>query len=175
MPPLHPILVHFPIALFTVAFFADVIGRRQDCAEARALGLWCLVVAVVGAAGAVAAGFLDMYRADLAEATHRFVHLHRDLGLVLLGALVLLLGWRLRIRRRPSPSDRASGPYLIAASLVFALVVFQGWFGGEMVYGLGAGVAAAGQGVVSPEEGQQGLAPFIPWTERALEHHHHEP
>jgi uncharacterized membrane protein len=81
MPPIHPILVHFPVSLVTVALGADVIGQLRPSAEARALGFWCLVVAVLGAAGAVAAGHLDMYRADLAEATHRFVHLHRNIGL----------------------------------------------------------------------------------------------
>jgi uncharacterized membrane protein len=36
--------------------------------------------------------------------------------------------------------------YLIVAWIVVALVLFQGWFGGEMVYGHGAGVAPAEQG-----------------------------
>ena len=84
MPPIHPILVHFPVSLVTVSLGADVVGRLRPSAETRALGFWCLVVAVVGAAGTVAAGFVDMYRADLDEATHLFVHLHRDIGLLLL-------------------------------------------------------------------------------------------
>jgi uncharacterized membrane protein len=175
MPPLHPILVHFPLALFTVALGADVIGRVRPTAEASALGFWCLVVAVLGAAGAVAAGFLDMYRADLAEATHRFVHLHRDSGLVLFAALVLLAVWRWWIWRRTAPSGGVGWPYLLSAGAVFALVLFQGWFGGELVYGLGAGVSAAGQGVVSPEEGQMGLAPLSVFTEEVHGHHGHHP
>jgi len=47
---------------------------------------------------------------------------------------------------------------LIAAFLVFALTMFQGWFGGEMVYTQGAGVAAAGQGTESKQEAQPRLA-----------------
>jgi uncharacterized membrane protein len=99
MPPIHPILVHFPVSLVTVSLGADVIGRLRPSAETRALGFWCLVVAVVGAAGTVAVGFVDMYRADLEDATHLFVHLHRDVGLLLLAALALLAVWRWRIRR----------------------------------------------------------------------------
>jgi hypothetical protein len=53
------------------------------------------------------------------------------------------------------------------------LLAFQGWFGGQLVYGLGAGVSAAGQGVVSPEEGQKGLAPFSVFIEEAQEHQGH--
>ena len=36
--------------------------------------------------------------------------------------------------------------------------MFQGWFGGEMVYSHGAGVAAAGQGTESARQAQQRLA-----------------
>jgi uncharacterized membrane protein len=172
MPPIHPILVHFPVSLVTVALGADVIGQLRPSTEARALGFWCLVVAVLGAAGAVAAGHLDMYRADLAEATHRFVHLHRNIGLVLLAALVLLAVWRWRIWRSTA-ADSVGWPYLLCATAVFTVVLFQGWFGGELVYGHGLGVAAAGQGVESPEEGQMGLAPFARFTEAAPDHHGH--
>jgi uncharacterized membrane protein len=172
MLPIHPIVVHFPIALFTVSVVADLLGRVRPSAETSTLGFWCLVLAAFGAAGAAAAGVIDMYRADLAAATHGFVHLHRDIGYVLLGAMVLLAAWRWRIRRRPVALNRISGWYLFSASAVFALLVFQGWFGGELVYGLGAGVSAAGQGVVSPEQGQMGLAPFARFTEAAQGHRH---
>ena len=174
MSPIHPALVHFPIALFTVSLAADAIGRLRASATASMLGFWCLALAVVGALGAVAGGHADMVRADLADATHRFVHLHRDIGLALLAALLLLAVWRWRVWRRRPPTDRVGWPYLLCGVAVFALLVFQGWFGGQLVYGLGAGVSAAGQGVVSPEEGQTGLAPFWMFTEGVHEHEHHE-
>ena len=173
MLPIHPIIVHFPVALFTVSLAADLFGRGRPSTEAGTLGFWCLILAVAGAVAAVTAGVIDMYRADLASATHRFVHLHRDVGFVLVGALVLLAAWRWSIRRRPAPLNRPSFGYLISAGLVFVLLAFQGWFGGELVYGHGAGVAAAGQGVVSPEEGQMRLAPFARFTEAAHGHHEH--
>lgn len=173
MSPLHPVLVHFPIALFTVSLAADLLGRLRASVTARTLGFWCLVLAALGAAGAAGAGIWDMVRADLAAATHRFVHLHRDIGFVLLGGLALLAVWRWWVWRRQPPADRVGWLYLISAVAVFALLVFQGWFGGQLVYGLGAGVSAAGQGVVSPEEGQMGLAPFSVFTEETHEHHGH--
>lgn len=173
LPPLHPALVHFPVALFTVSLAADAIGRFRASVVANTLGYWCVILAVLGAAAAVAAGIWDMNRADLAEATHRFVHLHRDIGLALIAMLSLLAIWRWRIWRRSTPENRAGWPYLASAALVFALLAFQGWFGGHLVYGLGAGVSAAGQGVVTPEEGQMGLAPFSRFTEAAPNHRNH--
>lgn len=173
MSPLHPVLVHFPIALFTVSLAADLIGRLRVSATANTLGFWCLVLAMLGGAGAVAAGVWDMLRADLAEATHGFVHLHRDIGFVLLGGLALLAVWRWWVWRLRPAANRVGWPYLLAAGAVFGLLIFQGWFGGQLVYGLGAGVSAAGQGVVSPEEGQTGLAPFSAFTEEVTGHHGH--
>ena len=171
MPPVHPIFVHFPLALLTVSLGADLVGRWRPNADAVAVGFWCLILAAIGAAGAAATGFIDMNRADLAEMTHRFVHMHRTSGLVLLTALVLLALWRWRIRRRPVGG--VGLPYLGAAGAVFALALFQGWFGGELVYGWGAGVSAAGQGVMSPEKGLRRLAPFSALTEEAHDHHEH--
>jgi hypothetical protein len=39
----------------------------------------------------------------------------------------------------------------VGAFLVLAVTLFQGWYGGEMVYAYGAGVAPAGQGTESVE------------------------
>ncbi|MBK8174882.1 MAG: DUF2231 domain-containing protein [Rhodospirillales bacterium] len=173
MLPVHPILVHFPIALLTVSLAADALASVRVSTEARALGFWCLVLAAVGAAGAVMTGLVDMHRADLAMATHGYVHLHRDIGWVLLAVILLLAVWRLRIRRRSGPGGRVGRAYLASAAAAFTLLVFQGWFGGELVYGHGAGVAAASQGVVSPEQGQKGLAPFSRFTGHADPHGGH--
>jgi hypothetical protein len=38
---------------------------------------------------------------------------------------------------------------------VMGLVLFQGWYGGEMVYSQGAGVAATGKGTEPPSNGKQ--------------------
>lgn len=56
---------------------------------------------------------------------------------------------------------------------MLALALFQGWFGGELVYGWGAGVSAAGQGAVSREEGLRGLAPFAAFIEDEHDHTGH--
>jgi len=71
------------------------------------------------------------------------------------GAVFVLIIWRwLAYARR----DLSPGiPYLIAALLVLGLILFQGWYGGEMVYSQGAGVAAAGKGTEPAASGKQRL------------------
>lgn len=48
--------------------------------------------------------------------------------------------------------------YLIGAFLVLGIILFQGWYGGEMVYSYGAGVAPTGQGTETVQAAQGRLA-----------------
>lgn len=145
MAPLHPAFVHFPIALVVFSFIADLLGRIFKKASLRAAGSWCLIGALIFGAITAVTGYYDMTRerAFLGD-TFRYVDFHYDMGWVVVGGVVVLTAWRLLVYTR---RDRAPGiPYLIAALLVMGLVLFQGWYGGEMVYSQGAGVAATGKG-----------------------------
>jgi uncharacterized membrane protein len=155
MPPIHPALVHFPIVLVTFSIFADLVSYFKDSPSARTVAWWSLIGAVLSAVPTVAAGFYDMYRADLNHETHKYVDLHRNTGLILLLALIGLTLWRWFIRTRPNRSIEWS--YVTATILVFALTFFQGWLGGEMVYSYGAAVAPAGQGVESADQAKTRL------------------
>jgi uncharacterized membrane protein len=154
MAPLHPAFVHFPIALVVFSFISDLLGRLSRRPSLRAAGSWSLLGALVFGAITAATGYYDMTRtrAVMGE-TFRYVDFHMDVGWILIGAVVVLAAWRWLLYTR---RDRIPGiPYLIAALLVMGLVLFQGWYGGEMVYSQGAGVAAAGKGTEPATDGKQ--------------------
>jgi uncharacterized membrane protein len=153
MPPLHPSLVHFPIALITLAVIAECVGYFRNSPTARAVGWWALVGAAVGGVLTVAAGYWDMGRAALTHETHELVHVHLKVGWALFAAIGALTVWRAIIRTKRQ--DTPGTGYLIAALLVLALTFFQGWFGGELAYAHGAGVAAAGQGMRPAEQAKE--------------------
>ena len=154
MPPLHPAFVHFPIALVVFSFVADLLGRWTKRPSLRAAGFWSLIGALLMGAITAATGYYDFTRAALGE-TARYADFHQDVGYILVGAVFVLTVWRwLAYARR----DLSPGiPYLIAALLVLGLILFQGWYGGEMVYSQGAGVAAAGKGTEPAASGKQRL------------------
>jgi len=156
LPPIHPALVHLPLAFVVLSFLADLFSRITGRDSLRIVGFWSLMAALVGGVATVAAGYFDMNRAALNAQTHEYVGLHLKIGWVLAVSLLLLSLWRWRIWDNPPPQIGTG--YLLAAFLVFALTMFQGWFGGEMVYAQGAGVAAAGQGTESSQEAQPRLA-----------------
>ena len=155
LPPVHPALVHFPIALITLSIIAEFIGYFWKSEAARTVAWWTLVGAVVGVAVTVPAGYSDMWRASLGPETHRLVETHMKTGWIVATGFVVLIAWRWFIRSRAE--RHPGGGYLTAATIVFALTMFQGWYGGEMVFAHGAGVAAVGQGVRPPERAKATL------------------
>ena len=141
MKPVHPMLVHFPIALLALSVAADLIAFLAHSDSLRTTGWWSLVGAAAGAAATVPAGLYDMSRADLEEEVHERVHRHMKVGFALLAALLGLTFWRWRTYMRPGLSVTAT--YLDFALLTMALAAFQGWLGGELVFSDGVSVRRA--------------------------------
>ena len=160
VPPIHPALVHLPIGLVILSVVMDLsarITKREPLrASLRAAGFWSLFAGLIGGGLTIAAGYIDMNRAALNPQTHEFVDLHLTIGWVLAGALVILTAWRWLIWHRGQMTINTS--YLVAAFLVLGITLFQGWYGGEMVYAYGAGVAPAGQGTEDATTAQRPLA-----------------
>jgi uncharacterized membrane protein len=148
IPLLHPLVVHFPIALILAGTAAVVAWAVTPKA------FWYRVGALALAAGAVAslAAYLTGEAAeDAAEdvpIVDEFVHLHEDLGLYTLGvnvialvALVLVQPGALfggeEIARAPSALIRWAVGVLALASAV--LVALTSHIGGIMVWGVPVG------------------------------------
>jgi len=156
LPPMHPALVHLPIAFVVLSFVADSAAKLTRRESLRLVGFWSLVAALLGGIVTVAAGYWDLKHAMLSPDTVNFVNLHLKVGWALAACLVVLTIWRWRIRQQARRV--VTNPYIVGSFFVLALTLFQGWYGGEMVYSQGAGVAAAGQGTEPAERGQNRLA-----------------
>jgi uncharacterized membrane protein len=156
LPPIHPALVHLPIAFVLLSFIADVAAKITHRRSLRNVGLWSLIAAFLGGAITIATGYWDMNRAALSGDTENYVDLHLKLGWALAAGLFVLAIWRWRIRQQARLV--VTKPYLLAALVVFGVTMFQAWFGGEMVFSHGAGVAAAGQGTEPANKAQKRLA-----------------
>lgn len=157
--PVHPALVHLPIAFVLLSVGADLAARLTKSeprrAAFRAVGFWTLIAALIGGALTIAAGYMDLNRAALTPETHDLVELHETIGWILGVALVILSAWRWLIWHRGQMTINTA--YLVGAFLVLAVTMFQGWYGGEMVYAYGAGVAPAGQGTETVQAAKQPL------------------
>ena len=144
MKPVHPIFVHFPIALLALSVAADFVAFFTNIESLRNTGWWSLLGAAVGGAVAVLAGIFDMRRADMKDEVHARVHQHMKVGLALLTVIVALTAWRWLVFQQSGLP--VSAVYLDCAVLAMALAGFQGWLGGELVYTYGVFVGRAGAG-----------------------------
>jgi len=132
--PVHPMLVHLPIALWVLATACDgltVIGVVQ----AWPLSRLCLAVGLVAALPAMAAGLADY--AGLAEGVVPTANRHMTLmGLAWSAYLAALI-----LRSHGLAVVASPAPWAMAAGLAgFVLLVAGATQGGRLVYTLGVGV-----------------------------------
>jgi len=142
MKPLHPIMVHFPIALLVVSIGADAVGLLAAVPSLSHTGWWTMLAAAGGAVVTAAAGVFDMRRATLSEDVHHRVHRHMKVGIVLVIAILGLAFWRWRMQLGGGP---VSMYYIDAGVFAVVLAGVQGYLGGELVYTDGVFVRRASQ------------------------------
>lgn len=157
MIPIHPALVHFPIALVTFSVIADLAGYWSHTDGLRRAANWAMIGALIGAAIAVPAGYFDMVRQNLGPEVHEEVHTHMYVGIGLLTSILILAIWRWSLRGR---MERGRWGYYVVAIAVLGLTFFQGWLGHDLVVEDGVGVAAArehatGEATAAAESGDQ--------------------
>ena len=59
IPELHPLVIHFPIALFSTAILFDVIFILSNKPTNMIVGWWVMLLALISSAAAIATGIID--------------------------------------------------------------------------------------------------------------------
>lgn len=151
IPNLHPLLVHFPVALISIAAVFHVVAtatRNKTCAVLAHTTLW---LGALLALPTVVLGWQAFNSVNHDEAGHAAMLAHRSWALGTLAALALLAGWDAwRNKAETTPAWWFSGTVIG----VWILVGVTAWHGGELVYRHGLGVMA------------------LPDAEAGHEHHH---
>jgi len=123
----HPVLVMFPLGLFTMAIFFDIGNNLGGPDILGSLAYWNIVAGLLGGMLVVLAGAIDLLfvRGSAAKRVGVLRNL-MNMGVLILFAVILMLRMR--------TTDRVAGGGLLAVELL-ALVgaVFGAWYGGELV------------------------------------------
>jgi uncharacterized membrane protein len=134
----HPVIIHFPIALFIISVAFDLFGIwRSDPTMVKA-AYYNLVAAAVTAPVAIASG-LTAWQWQLEGAKLKGnLLLHLTFALVSSGMIWLLCGWRFRQRKNPAQTPGII--YIFFALSTVVLIALTGHLGG-IVSGVESGAS----------------------------------
>lgn len=131
---MHPLIVHFPIAIIIVGFAAEVVSlffRKEKCLSKT--GFYLMVIGSLAAIAAWSTGHLFTEEPSQGEILSVYEK-HATGGLITMILIVVGTMFRiwLVIKKKEDSSMKwiAFGFYLLA----FAAVSFTGFMGGKMVY-----------------------------------------
>ena len=133
---IHPIVVHFVIAMVLFAVLCDVIGYFTDNPRLYEVSWWNLFFATISIFIAIIFGQIEAGLAEPYAGVESTLNLHTLLGWSLSGIISGITAWRYVLRSR-NPKALPL-PFLGAGILLTALVLFQVYLGDLLVwvYGL---------------------------------------
>lgn len=156
--PMHPIFVHFTIALTSASLIFDALGFFFNKPSLTAAGGWTLVGSAVMTLVTISTGLTSSTRAPIEEGEARsFLRAHMALGLIFYGLLIAITFWRVSLWQN---GQGASWLYLAVLTFVALVMTIQGYLGGELVYRYGVEVEQAYREL--PERAAQSVPPRLP-------------
>ncbi len=141
MPNIHPMLIHFPIALIIITFIVDILGISLKQKSLIQAGTVTTAGAFLGAIIAVISGLMVEDSVWMPAAAHEILETHELFGFIALSIIAIMAIIRLAMRDKLEGGMRWLMVTLGAISC--AVVINGAYLGGEMVYTHGAGVDAA--------------------------------
>ncbi len=137
METLHPMVVHFPIALLMAAWLIETLALLFQRSGWHKISLWNVGLGTLGALAAVLSGRQAMAAAKHSMEIYQVMELHERLGYVVLTLSATIAGWRLFKGDRLGRRSR----WLLWGLLTCAvgLMAFSAYLGGRMVYEFGVG------------------------------------
>jgi uncharacterized membrane protein len=141
---IHPLIVHFPIALLFGAALLYVLAWLARKSESLAWsGLWMLGLGTIGAAAAVASGLYASEGVMIAPSVRQHLlldHEHIMIGVLVLSVILFIWAWL----SRPFPV-RGGLIFLLLLGVLLAALTVGADFGGRLVYDYNAGGNACSQ------------------------------
>ena len=132
--PLHPALVHFPVACWSLATAADLASVRFGTPAWHLAGLM-LAIGLVMSIPALLAGMYELTRVVEESPAWRTIYVHMGA----MSAALLLYAVSL-FARLDHTTLLEPGSLAVACSVCgFIALALGGWFGGKLVYGHGLG------------------------------------
>jgi len=137
--PLHPIIVHVPMAMWPGALIFDLLTQWQIGGNAMVrLSFYAIIFGLVASLLAVPTGLLDWTGIKKEKPAWKIGLYHMSLNLIVALLFAINLGLRLHTFRE---ATRVEGGPLLLSAIGTLLLVASAYLGGMMVYEYGISVA----------------------------------
>src|SRR4051794_2503158 len=131
---MHPMLIVFPLGLFSTAVVFDLIRIFHGGGEWGDAAFYDIAVGIVGGLIAAVFGFID-WLAIPGGTRAKAIGLYHGLGNVVI-VVLFAVSWLVRLANPPSPPAAA----FVLALVAVGMALVTGWLGGELVERLRVGV-----------------------------------
>ncbi|MCK4492881.1 MAG: DUF2231 domain-containing protein [Methylococcales bacterium] len=140
MSNIHPLVVHFPIALLLSFFLVDFIGSILKKQNWRTVASGLLYLGTISIALAIMAGLLAARSVTHDETIHAIIEQHEMFGFGALFLACVLSGWRLLAKG--IIVGEVNILYVLLSAVLSVLIILGADLGGLMVYKHGVSVDA---------------------------------
>jgi uncharacterized membrane protein len=137
MPNAHPLFVHFPIALLSIGFFADLFGFLLKRDSLKASGWFVQLLGSIALLPTILTGLLAEAGVSIMGASQETFDAHEQSAFAAATVLLSLALWRAAGRGRPG---RPTALFLSLYAVGIGLLWMAAWYGGELVFQHGIGV-----------------------------------
>jgi uncharacterized membrane protein len=124
---IHPLVVHFPVALWLTSLLFDLMAWRRDDVAHRRAAHWLVGLGLLTAAVSIAVGWMDLLAYERGGVDPKFVRRHWIHSLPAYAATVLYLA---NFLYRWRTANRLSGALLLLSVLGAVLIAATGFLGG---------------------------------------------
>jgi len=125
----HPLVVHFPVALWLTSFLFDLVYAGTSQPFFAVASRYLIGLGILGAAAAIVTGFVDYLPLVAQGVGQAFIDQHRQHSVLAYAATALYAGiFLLRWRGR----TMARVPYVTLAAAAAVLIAITGYLGGEI-------------------------------------------
>lgn len=140
LPNLHPLIVHFPIALFCTFFLLELVSvlRRSDRIYHAAS--WTLFVGIVSAILAVILGRQAAQTVPHAGIVHSIIDQHESYAITAIIIALVLAAWRVLAKEHLMTLSLPRFLHITLAVGMVLMIFLTADLGGLMVYKFGVGI-----------------------------------
>ncbi len=136
--PVHPMLIPFPLALWTTSFFADILFYFIRNFNLLLISKFLLAVGIIGGLAAAVPGIID-WLALKSEEVKGIANWHARLNVIAL--IIFAISLYLRTHYGAGMVGYSMKIPFLLSFVGVVLISISGWLGGSLSYDHGVGVA----------------------------------